>query len=101
MHDVVVRRMADPGFRAEQWAGRYASHVAPLNRLVDDLRKPGHPGWLPYVAPWQGGVQARVLSILRDPGPKTLEDGGSGMLCLENDDPTAETQVRLFDEAGV
>lgn len=96
-----VRRMADPGFRAEQWAGRYAPHVEPLNRLVDDLIGYEDRGWLPYVAPVHGGAQARVLSVLRDPGPRTLVEGGSGMLCTENDDPTAETQARLFDGAGI
>lgn len=93
--------MADPGFRAEQWAGRYAPHVAPVNRLVDELIGYEDRGWLPYVAPLHGGAQARVLSLLRDPGPKTLVDGGSGMLCVENDDPTAETHARLFDGAGI
>lgn len=99
--DSGVRRMADPRFRAEQWAGRYAPHVAPLNRLVDGLVGYEDRGWLPYVAPVHGGTRARVLSVLRDPGPKTLVEGGSGMLCVENDDPTAETQARLFDGAGI
>jgi Phage integrase family len=27
-----------------------------------------------------------VLSIFRDPGPRTQKDGGSGFLCVENDD---------------
>jgi hypothetical protein len=31
-----------------------------------------------------------VLSVLRDPGPKIQDTIGSGFLCLENDDPTAE-----------
>lgn len=51
---------------------------------------------MPYVAPWHGGAEARVLSILRDPGPKTHKEGGSGMLCIENDDPTAAKQCELF-----
>jgi hypothetical protein len=48
-----------------------------------------------------GGADARVLSILRDAGPATVDDGGSGMLCVENDDPTAELQAVMFEEAGV
>ena len=39
--------------------------------------------------------------MLRDPGPKTEEVGGAGLLCVENDDPTAEAQARLFAEVGI
>ncbi|MGP3683316.1 uracil-DNA glycosylase [Streptomyces sp. IBSNAI002] len=56
---------------------------------------------MPYVAPWHGGTEARVLSVLRDPGPKTQEGTGSGFLCVENDDPTAELQAQIFERAGV
>lgn len=41
------------------------------------------------------------MSILRDPGPKTQEGAGSGFLCVENDDPTAELQAQIFEEAGI
>ncbi len=96
-----MRRMADPVFRADQWENRYAEHVAPLNRLVDELRDQDGRGWLPYVAPFHGGAQARVLSVLRDPGPMTQELSGSGLLCIENDDQTAQTQAQLFADAGL
>ena len=58
-------------------------------------------GWMPYVAPCHGGVDARVLSVLRDPGPKTAEQGGSGFLCIDNDDPTAARQVEAFAAVGI
>jgi sugar phosphate isomerase/epimerase len=49
-----------------------------------------------------GGVNATLLSILRDPGPKTqMAANGSGFLCMENDDATAETISNLFAEAGI
>jgi hypothetical protein len=64
--------------------------------FVDRLIGLDDRGWMPYVAPIHGGTKARVLSVLRDPGPKTQEAGGSGFLCVENDDPTAETQAELF-----
>lgn len=67
----MARRMADRAFRREQEAGRYAPHVQPVNEFVDALREPDGRGWLPHVAPWHGGVEARVLSVLRDPGPMT------------------------------
>jgi hypothetical protein len=49
----MVRRMADQAFRIEQEHARYASHVRPINEMVDGLRDPAGRGWMPYVAPWQ------------------------------------------------
>lgn len=93
--------MADPAFRADQWHRRFDAHIAPINRYVDEIRGLGH-GWAPYVAPLHGGVEARVLSILRDPGPATQDgDSGSGFLCVENDDPSAELQCDLLKHAGL
>jgi hypothetical protein len=63
---------------------------------VDELRSEGR-GWAPYVAPIYGGVNARLLSVLRDPGPMTDPTArGSGFLCLENDDPAAERFATLL-----
>ncbi|WP_328299213.1 uracil-DNA glycosylase [Streptomyces sp. NBC_00435] len=93
--------MRDEAFRREQDKERYAPHVRPINEMVDALREPEGRGWMPYVAPWHGGAAARVLSVLRDPGPKTLEGAGSGFLCVENDDPTAELQAQIFERAGI
>jgi len=96
--------MRDENFKADQWERRYSPHIAPINELVDALREADPPagrGWMPYVAPLHGGIDAEVLSILRDPGPKAHIDGGSGFLCIENDDPTAERQAELFDSVGV
>ncbi len=93
--------MALAAFREQQWRDRYAKHIAPINNLVDELaREPGR-GWLPYVAPIYGGVTARLLSVLRDPGPATRSEEGSGFLSMENDDSTAETIEKLFREAGI
>jgi hypothetical protein len=92
--------MADPAFRDEQRRHLYDEHIAPINRFVDSLVAAG-PGWLPHIAPMYGGVHARLLSILRDPGPKTRADAGSGFLSMENDDPTAERISNLFNDAGI
>lgn len=97
----MARRMADEAFRREQERGRYAAHVRPINEFVDSLRGHDGRGWLPHVAPWHGGVNARVLSVLRDPGPATQDGTGSGFLCIENDDPTAERQAEAFAAVGV
>lgn len=96
----MVRLMADPAFRAQQERDRYAPHIASINHLVDELRESAGR-WMPYVAPWHGGVNAAVLSLLRDPGPKTTDADGSGFLCVENDDPTAERQCHAFADAGI
>jgi hypothetical protein len=94
--------MRDPQFRQQQEDGLRAAHVAPINALVDDLRDPVGRGWVPYVAPVYGSVNARVLNIFRDPGPKThSQHGGSGFLCPENDDASAERFATLLDSAGI
>jgi hypothetical protein len=98
----LARRMIEDGFREEQWQHRYDAHIAPINRFVDELgRVPGRDV-VPYIAPMYGGVNARLLSVLRDPGPKTQKaNGGSGFLCMENDDATAEAISNLFVEAEI
>ena len=96
------RRMSDPRFRQQQKDGVRAPRVAPINALVDELNDPFGRGWVPYVSPDYGGVDARVLNIFRDPGPKThREHDGSGFLCAENDDAGAERFATLLDDAGI
>ncbi|MFP4514281.1 MAG: uracil-DNA glycosylase [Acidimicrobiales bacterium] len=96
------RRMREPDFRAEQWSRRFDAHVAPINQLVDDLIEEREGSWMPYVAPLHGGVDAEVLLLYQDPGPMTsTELGGSGFLCSEDDDPSAELLADCLDAAGV
>jgi hypothetical protein len=95
-------QMSDPQFRQGQLDGLRLPHIAPVNALVDELTDPGGRGWVPYLAPAYGGVDARVLCVLRDPGPKTNDElGGSGFLSPENDDPTARRFAALLDAAGI
>lgn len=96
----MARRMADPAFRKAQWEHRYDPHIAPVNHLVDELRKQER-GCVPYVPPMYGGVSARLLSVLCDPGPMTQEGQGSGFISMENDDPTAEAVDNYFANAGI
>jgi uracil-DNA glycosylase len=91
--------MADKAYQEQQWQHRYDSHIASINRLVDSL-KSSH-GEVPYVAPIYGGINASLLSVLRDPGPKTMKKDGSGFLSLENDDATAETIYHYFKNANI
>lgn len=96
----MARRMRDQAFRQEQTDNIYSPHIKPINGLVDRL-KVSENGWIPYVAPLYGGRNARLLSLLRDPGPKTQVDGGSGFICIENDDPTAELMCQMFDQFNI
>jgi len=91
--------MADPDFLAEQRSLLNDERTAPITEFIKDLRAGGK--WAPFVAPMHGGVESRMISILRDPGPKTTDEDGSGMLSIENDDPTAELQAELADAAGI
>lgn len=92
--------MRDDDFRRRQHAGRYAPHVRDINQLVDALNEEGD-GPVPHVAPRHGGSGARVLSVLRDPGPMAAGIDGSNFLCVENDDTTAERQALAFEAVGV
>jgi hypothetical protein len=95
----MVRRMREVEFRKEQEQHCHDEHIAPMNRYVDELLKSG--SGVPYIAPMYGGVNARLLSVLRDPGPKTQDSKGSGFLCMENDDATAERICYLFAEVAI
>jgi hypothetical protein len=94
------RRTSDPTFRADQHTRLRDPHIEPISRLVDALSG-SHRGFIPYVAPMYGGVMSEVLFLFQDPGPKTQGDAGSGMLCAENDDPTAELFANSLDAAGL
>jgi hypothetical protein len=95
-------RMRDKGFREEQLADVRAEHVAPINALVDRIKDPAAELWAPYIVSGYGGTSARLLSVLRDPGPKTkLDHGGSGLLSTDNDDPTAKGIADGLSAAGI
>lgn len=95
----MTRQMANPAFRREQQQRLHEPRIAPITDLIDSLRSDEE--WLPYVAPIHGGIDARMMTVLRDPGPKTRQGTGSGMLCTENDDQTAAKQCELMAGAGL
>ena len=94
-----VRDQDFAAFLAEQHRGLYRTHIGPFNRMVNELRTDDE--WMPHVSPSYAGTQARMLTLFQDPGPKTQDGAGSGMLCTENRDPSAERQHRLLDLAGI
>ncbi|WP_407606627.1 uracil-DNA glycosylase [Paeniglutamicibacter sp. ORCA_105] len=99
----MAKLMAGSAFRSAMHRGKYDAHIAPINYLVDELGSGDESGgqWVPHVAPIHGGTKARVLALLSDPGPKTSKTSGSGMICFENDDPTAAMLGQLFDQVSI
>lgn len=78
-------------------------HVAPLNALADritDSEGLAH-GVVPYVDPNQGGIAARALILLDNPGRRARVGTGSGILSLDNNDPTSERQRDAYTQFGV
>lgn len=97
----VVRSMAVRQFAEAQSAGVNDPHVGPLNKFVKQLRQQKPDLNVPWIAPFYRGVDSRVLVLLRDPGPMADEAKGSGFLCAQNDDPSAENLSLLFARAGI
>ena len=90
-------------YRDDLFRRRYEPHVARINKLVDRLRAEHPERFIPYVAPTYGGENARVLALLQDPGPKTNPENmnGSGMLCIENVDGSAERYKMYLAKYGI
>ncbi|WP_086668140.1 uracil-DNA glycosylase [Lentzea kentuckyensis] len=82
----------DPSIIAAKHARLHEQHVAPLVDLADRIAAAEElpPGTVPYPDPEFGGIRARALFLLDSPGPRAkLETGGSGLLSIDNDDPSA------------
>lgn len=96
------QRCRDRAYREDLYGRRYDPSVRPINEYVDKLRAERGVS-IPYVAPTYGGVDARLLTLMQDPGPKTdlANADGSGMICLENVDLSAARQKFFLDEAGI
>lgn len=92
--------MADPGFLISQKVGIRNERVAAVNELVDVLRLE-HPGQgIPYIPPHYNALNARILILSSNPGPKATEPAGSGFLSRHNRDfsALARALVRLAIE---
>lgn len=74
-------------------------HVKTLNDLADKIAAAEgfDPGDVPYVDPDLGGLNARALVMLDNPGPKAKAGVGSGLLSLDNDDPTARCLREAYE----
>lgn len=98
----MVQWCSDERYVKDLLRRRYSGPVGELNEFVDKLRVQYPDRFVPYIAPTFGGWNARLLALAQDPGPKTVpSNGGSGMLCVENDDPTATRHKSFLAEYGI
>ena len=72
-------------------------HLVALNQLVERLRDQSGL-FVPFVAAEHGGIDAPILSVLRDPGKAT---SATGVLSVSNPDPTSRRQRELMSEVGL
>ncbi len=96
-------RNRDQRVAAEKLARIRQAHVAPLNRLADEIAE-AHSlprGHVPYVDPDLGGINARALVLLDNPSTKAEAGTGSGLLSLDNDDATARNCRLIYRQHGV
>lgn len=75
------------------------AHVVPLTQFVHRLRmKMGPDAAIPYIDPWDGGVEAEALFLLEAPGPKARN---SGFVSMNNPDETAKNLFEISRASGI
>jgi len=87
---------ADPAVVAAKRARVREPHVAPLSELADKIAEAeGLPaGAVPYPDPDFGGIQARALFLLDNPGPRAkIGTSGSGLLSIDNNPSAARAHA--------
>jgi hypothetical protein len=76
-------------------------HVAPLNRLVEEMNAGRDAHLAPWFDPDGGGIDAHVLFLLENPGRRASSARGSGFISADNNDDTAANFFCLRDQAGL
>jgi hypothetical protein len=76
-------------------------HVAPLNRLAEQINAGRDEHLAPWFDPDGGGTGARVLFLLENPGRRATSARGSGFISADNNDDTAANFFRLRDQAAL
>lgn len=89
---ITAAKLSDP-FWEQQRRDTHAEHVQAISDFVTTLRN-YRSREVPHVAPFHGGIHARVLSVLADPGDKAV---ATGFLCVRNPDPTSRVQRDLMN----
>ena len=90
--------------RSRLWERRNEPHVAALVKFAEEIATNSGlmPGAVPYPDPDGGGVNARVLFLLNDPGDGAKSGtGGSGMLTILNEDQTSRKQRAAVEASGL
>jgi hypothetical protein len=93
------KKLGRPESRSARLSRTRDSHVAPLNRLVDEIREVRGCGLaVPYFDPADGGEGAECLFVLEAPGTRAVQ---SGFVSRDNPDETAKNLLLLNAEAGI
>ncbi|HVM81918.1 MAG TPA: hypothetical protein VMU06_23050 [Stellaceae bacterium] len=76
----------------------WISPVAPLNKLVEELRRET-ADHVPWIDPFCGGTEAQIMAVLLRPG--RLGAMATDFLSLANGDPTARNMIKALTEVGI
>lgn len=105
MHRLAVKSadgpklLGDPSARNARLSQLRDPHVSILTDFVEELRREvGPDAGIPYIDPWDGGIDAKVLFLLEAPGPRAVQ---SGFVSRDNPDETAKNFFELNAEAGL
>src|SRR5690606_35725130 len=97
VHRLTPKELKEPSAVATLQARLNDAHVSPITDLVNRLRR-DHGDGVPYLDPRTGGIRARMLLVLKDPGSGAK---GSGFLSLENNDQTAFNTLTILRDLRV
>jgi hypothetical protein len=88
----------DPAVVAAKMERLEERHIAPITAFVDEIREQMERG-VPYVDPDSGGVDARVIFLLRSPGKSAAVR--TGLLSVDNTGPTARNLWQAYADSGL
>ncbi len=93
------RSLKNPEVKSARHKMLGKDHIRPLTQFVEKIRNEKNLLYeIPYFDPLDGGVNARCLSVLQDPGRKTQE---TGFVSRNNPDATAENFYKAYKEANI
>lgn len=73
-----------------------------LNKFVEKLRQRHPDSFVPDFDSNDGGIDSQVLFLFEKPGPMTdTENGGSGLISRDNNDPTANATKMILERIGL
>ena len=90
--------LAEPEERARREAALDSPRMAPLARLVRELRALHPDRAVPHADPADGGIGARVLLLLEAPGPQSV---ATGFVSRDSPNATARNLRALLEDAAI